>query len=584
VLAGGYRERRWWVSATGDDEGWRWASYRNATHPSFWVATRHPDMAAYVGGSPGYPYQKDDASAAAGDGPDFKLRTLFAIIDMPWDWPAEVNFHEAHAFLRWKAAGEGGAVTYRVPTEAEYHLIRGDGVPGAGATSGARLPPGAPAGPVASTAAALALPGADAGRVLLPDGSVATGAAGAAAEAGLRAAHAEASVDVMMQGAAPGNLNLRWGSSTPVNMYPPSSTGFYDAHGNVWQYAEDHFAPLPGFEIHYMYDDFSSPCFDGWHTLILGGSWVSTGDQASSFARYHFRRHFFQHLGFRYVAVPTAAPEPYPGAATVTNLWEGMSTVSNDLTNGYAPAADRVPFPRALVDTDNALAYAANLASAAAAAYASHAAGCGPAKEAARVLLLGCGVGEVAFALAAAGFGAVVGVDAAEAAVRHSRIMQHHAQLEYERVTEGVLTTTALVRTPAGVDRSRVTFFNSPLAALTPDAAAGGPFDLVLVNDALCRAVQPLDIVTSLPGIVRPGGVAVVACSNDWDAAVTPRNSWLGGFKLNGEDMTTLHMLQHYLKRAFAFKEAVDVPRLTRAHGRKFTLEVLEVSVFQRAA
>ena len=30
-----------------------------------------------------------------------------------------------------------------------------------------------------------------------------------------------------------------------------------------------------------------------------GGSWVSTGDEASRFARFAFRRHFFQHLGFR---------------------------------------------------------------------------------------------------------------------------------------------------------------------------------------------------------------------------------------------------------------------------------------------
>lgn len=32
-----------------------------------------------------------------------------------------------------------------------------------------------------------------------------------------------------------------------------------------------------------------------------GGSWVSTGDGASRFARFAFRRHFFQHLGFRLV-------------------------------------------------------------------------------------------------------------------------------------------------------------------------------------------------------------------------------------------------------------------------------------------
>ena len=52
-------------------------------------------------------------------------------------------------------------------------------------------------------------------------------------------------------------------------------------------------------QVHPYYLDFSTPCFDGRHNLIMGGSWVSTGDQASVYARYWFRRHFFQHLGFR---------------------------------------------------------------------------------------------------------------------------------------------------------------------------------------------------------------------------------------------------------------------------------------------
>ncbi len=30
-----------------------------------------------------------------------------------------------------------------------------------------------------------------------------------------------------------------------------------------------------------MYTDFSSPCLDGLHTMILGGSFMSTGDEAS---------------------------------------------------------------------------------------------------------------------------------------------------------------------------------------------------------------------------------------------------------------------------------------------------------------
>jgi hypothetical protein len=69
----------------------------------------------------------------------------------------------------------------------------------------------------------------------------------------------------------------------------------------VWEWCEDDFAPFPGFREHPMYDDFSTPCFDGRHHVIIGGSFISTGAVASRFGRYEFRPHFFQHAGFRLV-------------------------------------------------------------------------------------------------------------------------------------------------------------------------------------------------------------------------------------------------------------------------------------------
>ena len=39
---------------------------------------------------------------------------------MPWDWPVDVNYHEAKAFCKWMGA------EYRLPTEAEHHRLRGD--------------------------------------------------------------------------------------------------------------------------------------------------------------------------------------------------------------------------------------------------------------------------------------------------------------------------------------------------------------------------------------------------------------------------------------------------------------------------
>lgn len=98
-----------------------------------------------------------------------------------------------------------------------------------------------------------------------------------------------------------GNLHLQTGSEGGVDAFACNNKGFHDVFGNVWQWCEDTFHPLQGFEVHPYYDDFSLPCFDGEHQMIMGGSFISTGDMADQWARFHFRPHFFQHAGFRLV-------------------------------------------------------------------------------------------------------------------------------------------------------------------------------------------------------------------------------------------------------------------------------------------
>lgn len=55
----------------------------------------------------------------------------------------------------------------------------------------------------------------------------------------------------------------------PVNLYPASEAGFCDVFGNVWEWIEDHFNGLGDFKAHLLYDDFSTPCFDGRHNMIM---------------------------------------------------------------------------------------------------------------------------------------------------------------------------------------------------------------------------------------------------------------------------------------------------------------------------
>lgn len=102
----------------------------------------------------------------------------------------------------------------------------------------------------------------------------------------------------------PANLHLQhFASPCPVSTFAHGD--FFDVVGNVWQWTETPIYPFDSFEVHPLYDDFSTPTFDGQHNLIKGGSWISTGNEALPCARYAFRRHFFQHAGFRYVISDT---------------------------------------------------------------------------------------------------------------------------------------------------------------------------------------------------------------------------------------------------------------------------------------
>lgn len=225
VSSGGYRNPKYWSST-----GWQWKCFKNNKQPSFWVQN---------GPSGSHRY---------------RLRAIFDVLPMQWDWPVQVNWHEAKAFCRWRNERDQNQKThcYHLTTEPMHHLLREKSDQSQHAASDAILN--------------------------LP-------------------------ANKTMYEYCQRNTNLSFTSFSPVNAMQPNEKGFYDVFGNAWEWCEDHFSPLPGFNVHPYYDDFSSPCFDGEHQIIMGGSFMSSGNNGGSlFARYHFRPHFFQHASFRLIS------------------------------------------------------------------------------------------------------------------------------------------------------------------------------------------------------------------------------------------------------------------------------------------
>jgi len=524
VNAGGYRTQSYW-----SEDGWGWRKHRNMKWPFFWKP----------------------------DGPEgsmrFKLRNIFEQTDMQWDWPATVNYHEARAYCAWKSEQDGLAgkpEAYRVITEAEHHLIRGEDLQ----LEKARKDPS-------------------------KDRTMAVGG------------------DTFASGNQGANLNLAYGSESPVDALPASSSGHHDAMGNVWEWTEDHFNPLEGFKVHSVYDDFSSPCFDGRHHMIMGGSFASMSDNGGSlFCRYHFRPHFLQHSGFRLVSSKHAAPakllsesdvaaqaQEVPGSAEP--YYETDDLLSQYMSLHFPSSGSREDVP-AILPHDGAPTHALGFPQRVAQLLVD----AEPTRTNGRALDLGCAVGGSSFALASAGFDDVIGIDFSESFIRSAERMKRGEAVKFRMREEGDLRAELQAVHEPNVTaevRDKITFRVGDACKLKEDAAELGTFDGAVLANLLCRLPDPLACLDGLQAVINKGGVVVIVTPFSWLEQFTKRSSWLGGYvdAESGATVRSKAQLQLEMeKRGFVKKSEKQMPLLIKEHQRKYQYIVSEATVWRKAS
>jgi len=176
IRADGYNDRTLW--SPGD---WEWKTQQGIRRPTFWN-------------------ERDQA---------WFLRTMFAEIPLPLDWPVYASHAEAEAYLRW--------VGKTLPTEAQFHRAA------YGTTEGTERK----------------FPWGDE----LPDSR-------------------HGNFDFRQWDPA------EVGSHPEGN----SAFGVADLVGNGWEWTSTPFAPFPGFEPLPFYPGYSADFFDGKHYVAKGGS------------------------------------------------------------------------------------------------------------------------------------------------------------------------------------------------------------------------------------------------------------------------------------------------------------------------
>ena len=352
------------------------------------------------------------------------------------------------------------------------------------------------------------------------------------------------------------NLQLEhYASSCPVGEFAHGP--LFDVIGNVWQWTETPIYPFAGFQTHPFYDDFTTPTFDQRHNLFKGGSWISCGNEALPAARYAFRRHFFQHAGFRYIVA--AAP-----AAQSASHYETDRLLSEYAEFHYGDRYFDVPnFPQALAQL------------------AIDAMGD---KPAGRALDLGCATGRASFELARH-FAHVTGIDFSARFIGLGVQLAEHGSLRYTLVDEGELVSYR-ERTLAELDlvsvAGKVEFFQGDACNLKPQFAG---YDLILAANLIDRLYDPARFLSSVHERLNSGGLLLIASPYTWLPEHTKREAWIVGFKQDGENLTTLDGLKAILGQHFRLvRGPLAVPFVIRETQRKFQHTLSEVSIWERLA
>lgn len=492
---------------------------------------------------------------------EYVLRTIFEIVRMPWDWPVDVTYYEAKAYCKWKEQKGRNPATrpYRLLTEAEHHLIRHK-------------------------------------------------------DHNLDAARRDVASDKVMVtpgrefrlGPTGANLNLAYSSQNPVDFFAPSETGHYDTTGSAWEWTEDHFNPLKGFEVHHVYDDFSTPCFDGKHSMIVGGSFISTGDEASVFARFHFRPHFLQHSGFRLVSSESEAPATHLHAGSFDGQAAARDTKSNETssTSGHnvnvyesdsslhmylglhypsSGVLENVPpifphenapvhglgFPQRVVGLLNRLANDS-----------------GHIKS----LDIGCAVGGASFELAKV-YDHVDAFDFSSSFVNAAKRMQSNSENVYFRIPmEADIFQEVKATFDSSITESvaaKVNFFTGDACNMQQMIVDGSlaTYDGVIMSNLLCRLPDPIACLDGLPLIVNKNGVVVLVTPFSWLTEFTSRSKWLGGFDdpVSKKPIYSKDILRQLMEeRGFVKIHEEQMPLVIREHQRKMQYIVSEATGWRK--
>ena len=448
IKEGGYKKLHYFSK-----DGLRWLDFSKALMPRFWL---------YKEGK-------------------YYLREINRIVELPLNYPVDVNFYEAEAFCRYKSEKLGFEV--RLPSEDEYYRL----------------------------------------------------------------------YDFTNASDCKANIGLEYFNQTPVDKFKMGD--FFDVRGNVWQWSLTPIYPFDGFKTHFAYDDFTTPTFDDRHALIKGGSFISLGNETLRSARYAFRKHFFQHAGFRYVK----SKNPYRTKLN-DNVYESDEQISQYCEFHYGEECFGVEnFAKQSVVLLKPYLNQINCQ---------------------KALDLGCSVGRSSFELAKV-FDEVLGIDFSANFINVGVKLQKYDTLTYRFRVEGdIFENKRVSLRDFGLEevKDKVSFMQGDACNLK-EIYSG--YDLIFCSNLIDRLYYPQKFLDDIPLRVNKGGLLVLLSPYTWLEEYTPKENWLGGYVKDNKEITTLQTLKDNLLENFTLLDTMDVPFVLKESARKHQYTISQMSIWK---
>ena len=360
--------------------------------------------------------------------------------------------------------------------------------------------------------------------------------------------------EVTEWGVAPGNINLEhFTSPCPVDTFKQGT--FYDVIGNVWQWTETPITGYPGFKVHPMYDDFSTPTFDGKHNLIKGGSWISTGNEATIHSRYAFRRHFYQHAGFRYIESDAPIKIQYADYETDSEVtlsceenWGGSFSKETNFRVQLAQVVKEV-----LKDNSDS-----------------------------KILDMNADTGRLAFELARH-YSNVTAIDFTARMIRIPVQLKDQGYVRYTMKDEGELVfykDIVLKDLRLSDVKDNILFMQADAMNLKPNYTG---YDLIILPALLEELSNPIEFLSKIHSRINDNGYLIIASDYQWDSDITKPENRPGGFKQDGEPVTSLDGIKYILDSNFELVELPrNISRTIRKSSRLTETRLMEVTVWKK--